>query len=111
MPRRRDWIPAVKAHLAGMREAGRAGDIEEMVTHSVGFHRVIMQASANELLLRLWESLHVEIHSRKTALQPNLDLTAVAESHAPLVAAVEAGDTERACRLSREHQEYFERQA
>ena len=82
-----------------------------MVRHSVGFHRVIMLASGNELLLRMWESLHVEIHSRKTALQPNIDLVAVAESHAPILEAVEAGDVERACRLSREHQEYFERRA
>ena len=111
MPRRREWIAAAKAHLAGMRVAGHAGDVEGMVVHSVGFHRVIMQASKNELLLRLWESLHVEIHSRKTALQPNLDLVGVAESHAPIVEAVEAGDVERACRLSREHQEYFERRA
>jgi DNA-binding GntR family transcriptional regulator len=111
MPRRREWIPAVKAHLAGMRAAGQASDVEGMVAHSVGFHRVIAQASGNELLLRMWESLHVEVHSRKTALQPNLDLAAAAESHAPIVEAVEAGDTERACRLSREHQEYFERQA
>ena len=70
-----------------------------------------MHASENELLLRMWESLHVEIHSRKTLLQPNIDMSAVAESHAPILAAVEAGDMELACRLSREHQEYFERRA
>jgi DNA-binding GntR family transcriptional regulator len=59
----------------------------------------------------MWESLHVEIHSRKTAMQPNIDLSAVAESHAPILKAVESGDVELACRLSREHQEYFERRA
>jgi DNA-binding GntR family transcriptional regulator len=59
----------------------------------------------------MWESLHGEIHSRKTLLQLNMDMAAVAESHAPILAAVETGDTELACRLSREHQEYFERQA
>ena len=37
--------------------------------------------------------------------------SAVAESHAPILAAVEAGNAEAACRLSREHQEYFERRA
>ena len=58
----------------------------------------------NELLLRIWESLQVEIHSRKTLLQPNIDMYAVAESHAPILAAIIAGDVERACRLSREHQ-------
>ena len=64
----------------------------------------------NELLLRMWESLHVEIHSRKTLLQPNIDMFAVAESHAPILAAIAAGDVELACRLSREHQAIFRAQ-
>jgi DNA-binding GntR family transcriptional regulator len=111
MPRLRDDPAPVAAHLDGMRQAARAGDFEAIVFHSVWFHRVIMQAARNELLLRLWESLHVEMHSRKTLLQPNIDMFAVAESHAPILDAIEAGDMELACRLSREHQAYFERHA
>jgi DNA-binding GntR family transcriptional regulator len=111
MPRLTARAPALAEHLEGMREAARNDDFEAMVAHSAGFHRVILQASENELLLRMWESLHVEIHSRKTLLQENIDMAAVAESHAPILAAVEAGDAEAACRLSREHQEYFERRA
>ena len=104
--------PAIVAeHLEGMREAARSGDLEAMVYHSVWFHRVIMRAADNELLLRMWESLHVELHSRKTIVQPNLDMKAVAESHAPILAAIAGGDIERACRLSREHQAYFELKA
>jgi DNA-binding GntR family transcriptional regulator len=38
-------------------------------------------------------------------------MRAVAESHAPILAAIVAGDVERACRLSREHQAYFELRA
>jgi DNA-binding GntR family transcriptional regulator len=102
---------AVAAHLEGMRKAAREHDIEAAIRHSVGFHRTIMDAAGNELLLRMWESLLVEIHSRKTLLQPNVDLFAVAESHAPILDAVESGDVELACRLSREHQAYFERKA
>jgi len=68
-----------------------------MVHHSVWFHRVIMRAAGNDLLLRMWESLHVELHSRKTIVQPIIDMRAVAESHAPLLAAIVAGDAERAC--------------
>jgi len=111
MPRLKDDASALAKHLEGMREAARSDDFEGMILHSAWFHRVILRASENELLVRMWESLHVEIHSRKTLLQPNIDMSAVAESHAPMLAAVEAGDAERACRLSREHQEYFERRA
>jgi DNA-binding GntR family transcriptional regulator len=111
MPKLKADTRALAAHLEGMREAARSHDFDAMVQHSVGFHRAILLAAGNELLLKLWESLHVEIHTRKTTLQPNMDMCAVAESHAPIVAAVETGDTEAACRLSREHQQYFERRA
>ena len=70
-----------------------------------------MQAADNELLLRLWESLPVEIHSRKTLLQPNIDMQAVAESHRPILDAIASGNADLAARLSREHQAWFERRA
>jgi DNA-binding GntR family transcriptional regulator len=106
----RDTRP-LTLHLEGMREAARNADAEAMVHHSVSFHRHIMRASGNELLLKMWESLNVEAHSRKTTMQPNTDLFAVAESHAPLFEAIEVGDVERACTVSREHQAFFERRA
>lgn len=101
----------VGRHLEGMREAALSGDLEAIIHHSVLFHRVIMRAAENTLLLNMWESLHVEIHSRKTLLQPNIDMHAVAESHAPIYDAIVAGDVERACKLSREHQAEFELKA
>jgi DNA-binding GntR family transcriptional regulator len=104
-------VSVLRGHLDGMREAARAHDIEACLHHSVWFHRTIMCAADNELLLRMWESLHVELHSRKTLLQPNIDMHAVAESHMPILEAIAAGDTELAARLSREHQAYFELRA
>ncbi len=111
VPRLKGDVSVLAGHLDGMREAARAHDFEAMIHHSVWFHRVIMRAAGNDLLLNMWESLHVEIHSRKTLLQPNIDFHAVAESHRPIFEAVAAGDTERAARLSREHQAYFELKA
>lgn len=111
VPRLKGDVSALNVHLEGMREAARTHDIDAAIFHSVAFHRTILEEAGNELLLKMWESLHVEIHSRKTILQANVDLAAVAESHAPIVAAFAAGDIERACRLSREHQAYFELKA
>ena len=108
-------MSAVAESHAPILAAIDAGDTELACRlsreHQAIFRRVIMQAADNELLLRIWESLRVEIHSRKTLLQPNIDMFAVAESHAPILAAITAGDTELACRLSREHQQYFEHRA
>lgn len=111
VPALKGKIDLIAGHLEGMREAARANDLEGMLHHSVWFHRVIMRAAGNELLLKMWESLHVEIHSRKTLLQPNIDMFAVAESHTPIFDAIAAGDIELAARLSRQHQAYFELRA
>ena len=104
-------VDALREHLDGMRTAARVGDLEACMHHSVWFHRAILRAADNELLLRLWESLPVEIHSRKTLLQPNIDMQAVAESHRPILDAIASGNADLAARLSREHQAWFERRA
>jgi DNA-binding GntR family transcriptional regulator len=107
-PRFAGDVAALQAHVDGMREAARRGDIEALAFHSVGFHRMIVAAAGNVLLLKLWESLHVETHTRMTLVGRGIDFAAVAESHQPIVDAMRKGDVEAACRLSREHQAYFE---
>jgi DNA-binding GntR family transcriptional regulator len=79
-----------------------------MVFYSMAFHRVIVAAADNELLLKLWDSLHLETHTRVTISEEGADLAAAAASHQPSVDAIAKGDVEGACRLSREHQSYFE---
>jgi DNA-binding GntR family transcriptional regulator len=101
-------VSTIQNHVDAMCAAARVGDTEALVGHSVAFHRTIVAAAGNELLLKLWDSLHPEIHSRITISEPGIDYLAVAQSHQPIVDAIGAGDVERACRLSREHQAYFE---
>lgn len=101
-------IVALQAEVDGMRAAARNNDIEQMISRSVAFHRAIVAAAGNELLLKLWDSLHLEIHTRVTLSEPGIDFMAAAESHQPIVDAIKAKDVELACRLSREHQAYFE---
>jgi DNA-binding GntR family transcriptional regulator len=98
----------LEREVEGMRQAARANNIERMIEHSMRFHRIIVAAAGNELLLKLWDSLHLEIHTRVTLSEPGIDFMKAAESHQPIVDAIRAGDVERACRLSREHQAYFE---
>jgi DNA-binding GntR family transcriptional regulator len=101
-------VEVLQSHVDRMREAARRGDTAALGFHSVAFHRTIVAAAGNELLLKLWESLDVETHSHISLLGDNVDLLAVADSHQPIVDAMRARDTELACRLSREHQVYFE---
>jgi DNA-binding GntR family transcriptional regulator len=97
------------AELDGMRAAAADDDLHRFVRHDVAFHRVFVDASANETLVQLWESLHVDLRTRFTLIQRLGDLAEVAESHAPIMDALGAGDAGRAGRLVREHIEGFGR--
>lgn len=101
-------VETLQSEIDLMRDAARTQDIEQMIRHSVAFHRAIVAAAGNELLLKLWDSLHLEIHTRVTLSEPGIDFMAAADSHQPIVDAIKARDVELACRLSREHQAYFE---
>jgi DNA-binding GntR family transcriptional regulator len=55
----------------------------------------------------MWDSLSITDHTALTMVTLSLDLTMLAESHQPIVDAIAAGDVELACRVSREHQQWF----
>ena len=67
-----------------------------------------MEAAGNRLLLNIWLSLRIETRSTITMLAEGLDLVEIADSHQPIVDAIASGDAERAARVAREHQDYFE---
>ena len=92
-----------------MRDAAVAGNVHGMVDHSVKFHRAIMEAAGNRLLLNIWQSLQIETRTTITMLVEGLDLVEIADSHQPIVDAIASGDAEQAARVAREHQDYFER--
>jgi DNA-binding GntR family transcriptional regulator len=97
------------AELDGMRAAAADDDLHRFVRHDVAFHRVFVDASANETLIQLWESLHVDLRTRVTLIQRVPDLADVAESHVPIMEALAAGDADRAGTIVREHIEGFGR--
>lgn len=95
--------------VALMRKAALAGDTHGVVEHSVKFHRSIMEAARNRLLLNIWQSLQIETRTTITMLVEGLDLVEIADSHQPIIDAISSGDAEEAARVAREHQDYFER--
>ena len=94
--------------VALMRKAALAGDTRGVVEHSVKFHRSIMEAARNRLLLNIWQSLQIETRTTITMLVEGLDLVEIADSHQPIIDAIASGDAEEAARVAREHQDYFE---
>ena len=102
-------LPALQASVDAMRAAALAGNVPGVIEHSVAFHHAIMQAAGNRLLHNIWLSLNIETRTTITMLVDGLDLVEIAESHQPIVDAIASGDAERAARVAREHQDFFER--
>ena len=100
-------VSALQAEVDSMADAAVRNDVQAAVEHSERFHRLIVEASDNRLLYTMWDSLSITDHTALTMVTLSLDLTTVAESPQPIVDAIAAGDVERACRVSREHQAWF----
>jgi DNA-binding GntR family transcriptional regulator len=100
-------VKALTAELKAMRRAAKRGDVHDFIAHDVAFHRVIVEASGNGTLQELWRSLHVDLRTTITLIKRVEDLSYVAESHVPILEAIQAGDPETAALVLRRHIESF----
>jgi DNA-binding GntR family transcriptional regulator len=100
-------VAPLQAEVDAMAGAAERNDSRAAVEHSERFHRLIVEASGNKLLYTMWDSLSITDHTALTMVTLSLDLATLAEAHQPIVDAIAAGDVELACRVSREHQQWF----
>lgn len=100
-------VGTLMEELGGMRAALRDGNLDACVERDINFHRRILQASHNDFLLRVWDSLALDLRMR--ALIGNLSgqMREVVESHQPIVDALEKGRGRQAGLLLRNHVETF----
>ena len=100
-------VATLMEELGGMRTALREGNLDVCVEHDINFHRRILQASHNDFLLRIWDSLALDLRMR--ALIGNLSdhMREVVESHQPIVDALQKGRGRQAGLLLRNHVETF----
>ena len=96
---------ALRTEVNALREAAKIRDAEAYASHNLKLHRLIVEASGNAVLLRLWESLDLETRARISLARPSIDMRAAAESHQAIVDALDEGDGRLAGRLLREHAE------
>lgn len=100
-------VAALEAEVAAMHDAADARDLHSQVEHDVRFHRLIIEASGNSILIDVWNSLRVEGRTVITALKTGMDGHEIAELHRPVVEALRARDPERAGSALRRHVEHF----
>ncbi len=93
--------------LEVMRAAVRDGNLDAYAEHNVKFHRSILEASHNEVLLRVWDTLAFDLRIRAVIGKVSKDLPEVIESHQPIVDALEKGRGREAGLLMRNHVETF----
>jgi AraC-like DNA-binding protein/DNA-binding GntR family transcriptional regulator len=91
--------------LAAMRTAAARGDLDACAEHDVKFHRDILKAAQNDVLLRVWDTLAFDLRIRAAIERVSRDLPEVIESHQPIVDALEKGCEREAGLLLRKHVE------
>jgi serine phosphatase RsbU (regulator of sigma subunit) len=96
---------ALRREVDEMRAAFRCRDLDCFVEHDVAFHRNILQASQNQTLVRVWDSLAVDQRIRAAFETVSRDFPDVVESHQPIVDALEKGRGREAGLLLRNHVE------
>jgi serine phosphatase RsbU (regulator of sigma subunit) len=97
----------LRYELAAMRATLEEGDLDAYAEHDVRFHRVILRASQNDMLLRVWDTLGIDLRMRATIGKVTQNLSELVESHQPIVEALDRGQGREAGLLLRNHVETF----
>ena len=100
-------VERLRGCLNQLRDSALANDREGYAIHDIDFHRGIVEAAGNRILLHTWDSLGFEVRLRIMLVRRGNDLPRFADCHDPIVDALEAGDGITAGRLLREHAESF----
>ncbi|MDQ1486548.1 MAG: hypothetical protein QOJ62_2241 [Actinomycetota bacterium] len=110
-PRLAGDVADLKACLESMRSAEDAGDTRSAIEHHVRFHRLIVEAAANSILLQVWQSLAIEARTRMTFLAGSVTPGELWEQHVPILDALERCDADEAAAQARRHFAYFGKQS
>lgn len=77
----------LREEVERLRRATAEGDVEEQIRHSVEFHRRIVLAARNDVLLHTWEALGVEVWTRLSVRWLDMELHAKAADHTRITEA------------------------
>ncbi|OEV01710.1 GntR family transcriptional regulator [Streptomyces oceani] len=86
-----DSAPLVP-HVTALYTADREGDGEAQVRHTVAFHRELVRASGNSVLLHTWESLGIEVWTALSIRWLGTVQQSYAEEHEAVLEAFRSRD-------------------
>jgi DNA-binding GntR family transcriptional regulator len=89
-------------------ESAQRRDFAAFQEHNQRFHRTIVEAAGNSILLKTWDSLFFQVRTRFTMdyLQ-SADPVAIAREHIPIVDALDSGHAELAAALLASHSNHL----
>lgn len=96
--------------VAKMEAAAKIADVRNMAAHDVEFHRIIIDATGNGVLIETWNSMMIEARTFVTAknlLEFTSEFKSIPDAHRPIIEALKSGDPERCGQAMREHVEAF----
>lgn len=93
----------LKEALSLMKRAARASDSIAFASHNSHFHRTIVAASDNTILLELWETLNVQSRTMTNVTRSRKNLMQLADSHMPIIDAIASGNVDAANAIAKAH--------
>lgn len=106
-PRLQEIAQTLEGFVPPILESVRRHDFVEFQNQNQLFHRAIVEASGNQILLNLWDSLAFEVRTRfimdyLKVVDPNI----LAREHASILEALEEKDTARVASLLKSHADH-----
>jgi DNA-binding GntR family transcriptional regulator len=98
-----DEIGKIEALQITMRKAARCDDADGFARANTQFHRSIVSLASNQALLKVWDSLEIEMRTRLKLQKKEGKLRSLAEIHQPIVDSLKRGDLKESGILLREH--------
>lgn len=86
-----------------MIEAGKRGEIPRRTMLNIEFHKALIRASGNKLILRLFDNLQFGSYSLMTGNLSTMDPVEIAARHRYLIEVLREHDPDKAAQAIREH--------
>jgi DNA-binding GntR family transcriptional regulator len=101
----KDRIDDLKKKALETVKAARKNDIQKYGLANIDFHRLIVEATGNQTLITVWESLATEVRALASIYAQAAHLNQAAQDHLEIVEAFSEGDNRYAGKLLRIHAE------
>ena len=99
-PRLKNNVARLQSEAEQFMQAARDKDVAAYSQHDIELHRLILEASDNQLLLSIWESVVLESRFRLTLHKIGEDqLEEFGQAHLPVIEALNQGDGKAAGQL------------